>query len=616
MGCGSVLDETAPAVTASPTMTAVADAPTWTLVPASATVTATRASTDTPTATYSPTATPTNPPSPTPVGLAGSVRDGKSGEPLVGAQVSWGDMATLTDDDGRFAFARTAPGAPLELAAAGYQAQTLVVDDAYHLDIPLVPRRLRIVAFDRLSYEPIAGVQIISVDGAHELAWQTDDEGEVVADRLDPTIAFQLDHEHYQAQQVLYEGQHQIMVPMEPHLLEGNVIDRLHGQTVPGARITVQEPNQVAQQVVADALGSFVLRGQPQAGWWSVAADGYLTLTRTITMPLSSPIMVALEPFVVKGVYVPYGALYLPERLRSIIDLVERTELNAIVVDVKSDRGRIAHHSEVGIALEGNAWHPDLVELDDLIRECNEKGIYAIARMVTFKDPVFSLTRPEYAITQEDGSLYVDLEGLTWADPFRQESRDYNIALAKEIATIGFDEIQFDYLRFPSDGKLSDIVYPVTSTVESRCAAMETFMSQAHDALKPMGVMISADLFGLTGWVKPERDMGIGQRVIDIAPYVDYISPMLYPDTFRGIDLGLGDPVEVPYELILQSCQRFQAKTDTKLRPWLSHYWGDVDYYLAQKRAANDAQTYGWIFWNAAGKYTEPDLFELESSDS
>jgi hypothetical protein len=207
-----------------------------------------------------------------------------------------------------------------------------------------------------------------------------------------------------------------------------------------------------------------------------------------------------------------------------------------------------------------------------------------------------------------DDQLYVDTEESTWVDPFRAEVQDYLVAIAKEVAGLGFDELQFDYIRFPSDGSAGKAKYSQESTLESRCTTIREFCARLRRELQPYGVVISADLFGLTVWVDPEKDMGIGQRVIDIAPYVDYLSPMLYPSTFISGNLGYEEPMQHPYEIVYRSCVELSKRTETRVRPWLQHYsWKEVTYgteeLRLEKKAADDAGTYGWMFWHAGGRY-------------
>jgi hypothetical protein len=193
--------------------------------------------------------------------------------------------------------------------------------------------------------------------------------------------------------------------------------------------------------------------------------------------------------------------------------------------------------------------------------------------------------------------------------------RDYIITLAQEVAAMGFDEIQFDYLRFPSDGQVKGLVYSQESTFETRTAAMGEFCAQARKALDLTPAFFSADIFGLTPWVDPSFDMGIGQRVDDIAPSVDYFSPMLYPATFISGNVGLDDPLVHPYEVVNGTVRELQKRTKVRVRPWLQHYsWRGVTYgvpeLLKQRKGAEDADCWGWIYWNAAGVYRR-EAFKL-----
>ena len=222
--------------------------------------------------------------------------------------------------------------------------------------------------------------------------------------------------------------------------------------------------------------------------------------------------------------------------------------------------------------------------------------------------------KPEWAIHRENGELWRDLEELCWVDPFRKEVWDYNLGIAKEVIELGFDEVQFDYLRFPSDGEYWDTVYIEERSFETRVRAMRDFCQYAHEQLEPTGAFYSADLFGLTVWVDRDEDMGIGQRVEDIAPYFDYLSPMVYPSTFRGVSFAFGDPLLHPYDVVYQSSLKALERTDTLVRPWIQHYslygiiYGPKE-MLAQKQATIDAGTSGWLFWNSGGVYDE-SVFE------
>jgi hypothetical protein len=316
-----------------------------------------------------------------------------------------------------------------------------------------------------------------------------------------------------------------------------------------------------------------------------------------------------LTPFQVRGVYIPFGLLARPDSVLELLDLIERTQLNALVLDVKGDRGYLAYDSQIPLAVElgvGGAREGWLA-LDELLAQARARDIYTIARIVVFKDDPLAFGHPELAVQRADGTVWTDGEELGWGNPFREEVWDYNIAIAQEVAALGFDEVQFDYLRFPSDGDIGAIVYAEENTPETRTAAIREFTRRVTEALRPYGVFTSADVFGLTVWVEPESDMSIGQRVIDVAPLVDYLCPMVYPATFRPGNLGYADPSAYPYDVIYRSQQAAEGRvpSSTRVRPWLQAYWYTLDEMLLQKQAAQDAGAPGWTFWNAGGVYDE-----------
>ena len=321
-----------------------------------------------------------------------------------------------------------------------------------------------------------------------------------------------------------------------------------------------------------------------------------------------------LEPFQAKAIYVPFHYLRKREAIIRYLDFIQATELNAIVVDVKGDFGFVGWESEVelvktvGADKERNdTWMP----LDELIAEAKKRNIYTIARFVVFKDDPLAHGKPELAAVREDGTVWIDGEELGWTNPFKEEVWDYNIALAEEVAAFGFDELNFDYIRFPSDGDVGAIVYEEENTLETRTAAIDEFMRRLTDALRPYGIFVSADVFGLTIWVKPESDMKIGQRIIDIAPHVDYLAPMVYPSTFIPGNLGYDNPSAEPYGIVYRSQHQAEERVPpyVKVRPWLQGYWYSLDEMRKLKQAAIDARSTGWSWWNAGGKY-DSDLFE------
>jgi hypothetical protein len=208
---------------------------------------------------------------------------------------------------------------------------------------------------------------------------------------------------------------------------------------------------------------------------------------------------------------------------------------------------------------------------------------------------------------------------MAWIDPTREESWEYSIAVTKEAIRLGFDEVQYDYLRFPSDSSslavVRALVYSVESTIESRTAAIQGFVKAAKAAVDPTHAFLSADLFGYALVIAPDHDMRIGQRLKDLAPHVDYVCPMIYPSTFESGNLGLASPSDEPYQVIARSMALAHERTDTPVRPWLQGYWYEREDFADQRRAVEEVSELGWCFWNARGTYDE-EFFIPPDSES
>jgi hypothetical protein len=560
----------------------------------------------------------------TPNAVAGAVRAADTGEPVPGAVVSLGDQTAMTDALGRFQLHRVVPGASVQVVPADMftPVQVSYTGDG-DLLIAVEPRRLTVTARDGLMGTPLPGTLVVAAGisrtvetlGAH-------------FSRIAPGTRLQLVREGYLTTEVTYQGEARLDLMLRPYALQGVVRDSSTGQPLPGALLYAG--NQV---VAADGSGFYRIAELPDDLQITLKSAGFRKATLSLragTVALPSPDVKAancaqppptpgplcldlgLTPFQARGLYIPFGLLSRPDDVRGLLDLIDRTELNALVVDVKSDAGQLAYASQVplavqlGIGKDRKGW----LTLKDLLAEAKSRNIYTVARMVVFKDNPLAWGVPDLAAKRADGSIWIDGEQLGWANPFREEVWDYNIALAKEVAALGFDEIQFDYLRFPSDGDVTAIVYAEENTLPTRTAAIREFVRRMAEALRPYGVFTSADVFGLTVWVEPGSDMGIGQRVADVAPLVDYLCPMVYPSTFRASNLGYTNPSAHPYDVVYRSQQAAAERVPatTRVRPWLQAYWYSLDEMLSQKQAAEDAGATGWTFWNAGGVY-DPSLF-------
>jgi hypothetical protein len=316
----------------------------------------------------------------------------------------------------------------------------------------------------------------------------------------------------------------------------------------------------------------------------------------------------------VKGVYLSYYGVGDRTLREQVLGLLDRTELNAVVIDVKGDRGFIPYESRVPLTVEAGALGPvRLRDLDALLARLRSQEVYSIARVVVFKDHVLARHRPDWAVVDAGtGSPWLDHEGLAWVDPFAEAAWAYSIAVAREAAERGFQEIQLDYLRFPGDGRLGAARYSKPSTQETRRHAITSYLERAREALAPTSTAVAVDLFGYTAF--NQDDTGVGQRVEDLAPRVDYLCPMAYPSAYhRGIP-GYPNPMTHPYEIVRETVRRMRERAGpaARVRPWIQDFRDyafdrrpfGVAEVRAQMQAARDAGAAGWMIWNPRNQYT------------
>jgi hypothetical protein len=329
-----------------------------------------------------------------------------------------------------------------------------------------------------------------------------------------------------------------------------------------------------------------------------------------------APLVMASGPGrLLKGVYLSYYGIGDRTIRGRVLDLLGRTELNTVVIDVKGDRGFIPYESRIPLARSAGAMGPvRLHDFDDLLAGLRAKGVYTVARVVAFKDDVMARHRPGWAVADAGtGALWLDNERLAWIDPFQEPAWAYPIAVAHEAALKGFDEIQFDYLRFPSEARIGAARFSEASTQESRLGAIASFLGQARAALAPVGAALAIDIFGYTAF--NVDDTGIGQRLEDLAPLVDVLCPMAYPSAYhRGIP-GYPNPVAHPYEVVLETVKRARARSahaPVQIRPWIQDFHDyafdrrsfGVPELRSQMRAALDGGATGWMLWNPGNRYT------------
>ncbi|MBX5455003.1 MAG: putative glycoside hydrolase [Acidobacteriia bacterium] len=390
--------------------------------------------------------------------------------------------------------------------------------------------------------------------------------------------------------------------------LSGRVIDAETRAAIGGATLTVGD-----HAIITDDAGRFDIK--EAVGVLRVRSPGYSRKEIGPNELGKSPIEIRLTPFLPKALYLSFYGIGSTALRNAALRLIREAQLNAVVIDVKGDRGLVAYRSSVPLAAAIGAQRIITIpNLPGLLQTLHQDGLYTIARIVVFKDDPLASARPDLAVRRLDGGIFRDREGLRWVDPTRREVWDYNIAIAVEAAKAGFDEIQFDYLRFP-DSK--EIRLPVPNTQETRVKAITEFIDAARTRLVPYNVFLAVDVFGYICWNLD--DTHIGQRLEDILPRVDYLSPMLYPSGFQFGIPGYRNPVAHIYEIVHRSLERIRVRTHVsprRIRPWLQafrDYAFDRRQFGAyeirqQIRAAEDFGTDGWMLWNPRNVYSDQGL--------
>ncbi len=565
--------------------------------------------------------------------LAGVVSDAETGRPLSGVQVKASGASATTGADGHYRLEGVPAGATVEIAAPGYAAVRQVIAQTTSFDAKLHSNVLSGVVTDQYSAAPIVGARV----KAGNATATTGADGKYRLEGVSGNIPVVLSADGYAAVTQTLPKLQPLDVALRPNVLSGTLVD---GSGAPIKNATIIATTDISSTDVAYTRfdnspdGRWTLKDIPEQGYLQVLAPGY----RKMTLPLKRggvPATIKLERFEVKALYITAAVASSPKLVKEYFDLIDKSELNAIVIDLKSDLrddlGLIYYQSQTPLAKElGTA--KDYVDLRGILADAKKRGIYTIARVQLFShDNVLADARPDWAIKDRaTGKVAADYPGpgirYAWLDPTNHNVWDYNTALAVEAAQMGFDEVNFDYIRFPDWNEdnlagfkekyqFSKPIDPVTNP-DVMFDTITGFMEQAHRAVNGAGSFMSVSIFGrvVLGPSKP-----ISQDIARMAPHTDYIAPMPYPSLWWPQYLGFANPTAHPYEVILgslKSATPFFAGKRALLRPWLqggTDPWQGartVEYGPDQLRAEADAArdsgvSHGWMFYNSANDYPD-----------
>ncbi|MEK7567308.1 MAG: putative glycoside hydrolase [Patescibacteria group bacterium] len=358
--------------------------------------------------------------------------------------------------------------------------------------------------------------------------------------------------------------------------------------------------------------------------------------------PKAEKVMHLKTPEPLKAIYMSQCVVGTKDFRQDLVDLIKRTELNAVVIDIKDYTGKIAFETDNPKLKNSVSGDCGATDMKNFILSLHDDGIYVIGRVTVFQDPYMTKTRPDLAVKKKSDNdiVWKDYKGLSFVDVGAREHWDYIIEIAKEAYGIGYDEINFDYIRFPSDGDMKDIDYTY-SRGKTKAEVLREFFSYLHDNLKSLGVIVSADLFGMT--TTNTDDLNIGQILEYGLMYFDYVSPMVYPSHYPPNFNNWKNPNLYPGEVVSfsmgKAVERALATSTTlnlinsipiasttpqlytkpvwdklKLRPWLQDFQYGGTYGPKEVRAQIDA-TYSvgltsWMLWAPSNRYTESALLK------
>ncbi len=542
------------------------------------------------------------------------VTDRYTGQAVPDVTVLADGAPVATTPDGFEPVPLTTDSVAVEVSAPGYEGvrTTLARGGPSEWQIGLRPNVLSGTLTDSGTSAGIAGanVSVVAPDGS-ELQATTNADGVFTFNGVPEGATLRVTSADYGTSEVPVEQQTSLSIAMAPTVVTGTVLD-VTGQAVPDARVAATNGT---AETVTGADGTFRLVGGTDVQEVAVTAAGFTS--QTLPVDASRQVSAQLQTEMIKSLYANLGVLGEPERWNALLDLAERTEVNAIVIDVKQDN--IYYDTQVPFFQSIPNMVTPVLDMQSILDDMHERNLYAIARMVVFKDPVVAAGRPDLSVMSDvTGEPWLDMNGTPWVNAFYPELWEANADLAAELITMGFDEVQYDYIRFPSDGDLRTAEFGNDYTEALRREAITGAVALGAQHVHEAGGVFSVDLFPIIALMGD--DQGIGQTLQDLTPLADYVSLMIYPSHYERGNIPVdGHPNDYPAETVTYTLQRSQEivpGTIKKMRPWLQDFDYPLEGYTpygpdrvrAQIDAAEAMGVSGWILWNAAGQFQEEAL--------
>ncbi len=568
--------------------------------------------------------------------LSGTLTDLYTGEPITGAELAVtvdisNTLTTTSAADGTYMLSDVPEQFALEVNAPGYAPVEEAVQRSVTRDLVLRPNTLSGTIIDRYSNQGVAGATV----RVGTLAARTAADGSyTVSDVPEGITAVEVSADGYAPLTQELDQTTTLDAVLRPDTLVGRLIDQDSGAPLANATViattTFPGTDVAFTRILGSDDGVFRLEGMPEQGFLQILSPGYATQVIPIE-PGNIPSEFALNRFTVRALYITAAVATIPSLVDEYLDLIDRTELNALVVDLKSDLrddlGLVYYDTQVPLARELGI-SANYIDMPGLVQRLKDRGVYTIARIQLFShDNALSDARPEWSIRiRETGEVYADYPGpnirYAYLDPTNRNVWDYNIQLGVEAALMGFDEINYDYIRFPdyfgtraefSEKLLFSEPIDAVNNPDRMFDAITEFMDLAHRAINGAGAKMSIDVFGR---VVLGPSLTIAQDIKRMGNYTDYIAPMPYPSLWWPGSFGLDSPVEEPYAVLdaanAAGVEQIRGEY-ARLRPWLQDHtdpWAYkvVRYGPDELRAQIDAtekypEIDGWMLYDSANAY-------------
>lgn len=554
--------------------------------------------------------------------LSGTVKDAFTKQPLPNVVVHAGNTTSTTGADGTYKLQGVPEAVAVTAQVADHDPAQTTLNGTTTYNTELRPNVLRGAVTNTYTKAPVANVTV----RAGNVTTTTGADGRYELRGIPANAEISVEGDGFDAVRLAQPNSTTYDVALRPNMIAGTVMNAQTKAPLADVQVLAMAPgaNVATTSVRTDAAGKYRLPNAPEGSRVLALLPGYRRAETTVGHGALAGEL-RMEPFEAKALYMTAGlASYGMDTVKQYFDTIDHTELNAMILDLKSDSatdvGVVYYDTQVPQVRAAGTFGNNM-PIKDILAEAKRRNIYMIARVqVMAHDNSLLKAHPDWYV-QKNGQPWSASDGMYWLDAFDERVAEYNVALAQEAAQLGFDDIQFDYIRFPSDGNLEGAVFKGPYSKEdptAMYAAINKVCERAHNAVNAAGAYFGIDVFGYAAW-GPQPS--IGQNLQVLGQNIDYVYPMVYPSHFAYNELGLGNPDAHPFEIVDRSMQLVKdqlqgAGSRAKVRPWLQDFtatWipGTISYGPAQVRAQIDATeknrdngTRGWALWNAQCQFT------------